>query len=295
MREVIAAVTGRAHQAVLDGAPEGVDVRLLPDGLDAAVFVIAGGEPELTDALPRLESLAVVQTLSAGTDWIEPIVPRWATLCSAVGSRDVPVAEWVLAALLAAPARLLDAVRSPVWEERQPVELHGQTVLIVGHGSIGRAVEARLAPFGARVVGVASRARDGVHAVDELPELIHAADAVVVLAPLSDATRGLVGADLLGRMRDGALLINAGRGPVVDTDALVAELERGRLRAILDVTDPEPLPAGHPLWDLADAITPHHAGDSPQADERAVLFAVEQLGRFVRGEPLLNVVRDKGV
>jgi len=293
MREVIVAVTARAHQAVLDEALPEVEVRLLPDGLDEAVFVIPAGEPGVTEALPRIETLAVVQTLSAGTDWVEPYVPRWATLCSAVGSRDVPVAEWVMAALLAPPARLLDAVRRPEWEDRRPGELHGQTVLIVGHGSIGRAVEARLAPFGAKVVGVASRAREGVHGIDELPDLIHAADAVVVLVPLSDATRGMFGAELLALMRDGALFVNAGRGAVVDTDALVAELERGRIRAILDVTEPEPLPAGHPLWDLALAITPHHAGDSPQADERAVEFAVEQLGRFVRGEPLRNIVRDK--
>ncbi len=295
MREVIVAVTARAYQAVLDESLPEVEARLLPDGLDEAIFVIPGGEPEVRDALPRLETLAVVQTLSAGTDWVAPFVPPWATLCSAVGARDVPVAEWVVAALLAPPARLLDAVRHPVWEERRPGELHGQTVLIVGYGSIGRAVEARLVPFGVQVIGVASRAREGVHGADELPDLIHAADAVVVLVPLSGATRGMFGAELLSRMRDGALLINAGRGAVVDTDALVAELERGRIRAILDVTDPEPLPAGHPLWDLALAITPHHAGDSPAADARAVRFAVDQLGRFVRDEPLLNVVGDKNV
>ena len=138
---------------------------------------------------------------------------------------------------------------------------------------------------------MASRARDGVHGVDELARLLPGADAVVVLAPLSDGTRGLLGVAELAAMRDGALLVNAGRGPVVDTGALVAELERGRLRAVLDVTDPEPLPAGHPLWDLALAITPHDAGDTPDADRRAFVLAAEQLARYARGEPLENVVR----
>jgi phosphoglycerate dehydrogenase-like enzyme len=164
-------------------------------------------------------------------------------------------------------------------------------VLILGFGSIGRAVAARLEPFGVRVVGVASRPRDGVHGVDELGELLPAADAVVVLAPLTPATRELVDAGFLARMRDGALLVNAGRGAVVDSGALVAELAGGRLRAVLDVTDPEPLPAEHALWELALAITPHNAGDSAAADARAVALATDQLGRFARGEPLHNVVR----
>jgi phosphoglycerate dehydrogenase-like enzyme len=141
------------------------------------------------------------------------------------------------------------------------------------------------------VIGVARRAREGVHATSELPELLGRADAVVVLAPLTADTRGLFDASLLARMRDGALLVNAGRGGVVDTAALAAELESGRLRAVLDVVDPEPLPDDHPLWETALAITPHNAGDSHAADERAIRFGAEQLARFARGEPLQNVVR----
>ena len=120
--------------------------------------------------------------------------------------------------------------------------------------------------------------------------MIGQADAVVLLTPLTPDTRGLFDAAMLARMRDGALLVNAGRGAVVDTGALVAELEAGRLRAVLDVVDPEPLPDDHPLWDLALAITPHNAGDTAAADERAVHFATGQLARFARGEELENVV-----
>ena len=287
---MIAAITASALEAVRAAAPPGVQVRPLDGELDGAAFVVPTGDDAL-DALARLSSLRVVQALSAGTDWLEPHVPRSATLCNARGARDIPVAEWVAGALLGAAYGQFRVARSRTWEPFQPGELHDSTVLVLGHGSIGRALEARLEPFGARVVGVASRARDGVHGVDELPALLPEADALVVLLPLTPATRGLVDAGVLGRMRDGALLVSAGRGAVVDTDALVAELASGRLRAVLDVTDPEPLPADHPLWELALAITPHNAGDSAAADDRAVALAVEQLGRFVRGEPLENVVR----
>jgi phosphoglycerate dehydrogenase-like enzyme len=292
VRAVIAAITDRALGAVRAGAPDGVEVRPLAGGVDAAAFVVVEGrDREALAALPGLAGVRVVQTLSAGTDWVDDRVPPWATLCNARGSRDIPVAEWVVGALLAAAYGQLRAASARTWEDASPTELHGTTVLILGFGSIGRAVAARLAPFGVRVIGVASRARDGVHGIDELPELLPGADAVVVLTPLGPSTRGLVDAGVLRRMRDGSLLVNAGRGAVVDSGALVAELASGRLRAVLDVTDPEPLPAEHPLWELALAITPHNAGDSVAADERAVAIAVDQLGRFARGEPLANVVR----
>jgi phosphoglycerate dehydrogenase-like enzyme len=141
------------------------------------------------------------------------------------------------------------------------------------------------------VLGVGRPARDGVHSTSELPALLAQADAVVVLVPLTPETTGMFDAALLARMRDGALLVNAGRGGVVDTGSLLAELESGRLRAVLDVVDPEPLPDDHPLWELALAITPHNAGDTAAADERAIRLGAEQLARFARGEPLLNVVR----
>jgi phosphoglycerate dehydrogenase-like enzyme len=289
---MVAAVTARAFQVAAESAPAGVEVRQLPDGRDAAAFLVPDWEDrETLAALPRLERLRVVQALSAGTDWIEARVPAWATLCNARGARDAAVAEWVVGALLGDAYGQLTAARTRRWSDAKPRELQGATVLVVGFGSIGRAVQRRLEPFGVEVVGVARRARDGVHDTTQLPALVARADAVVVLAPLTPETSGLFDAELLARMRDGALLVNAGRGAVVDSAALVAELESGRLRAVLDVVDPEPLPDGHPLWEAALAITPHNAGDTPAADERAVRFAVEQLARYARGEPLQNVVR----
>ena len=289
---MIAAVTARAFDAVAELAPDGVEVRRLPDGRDEAAFVLPDWhDRELLDALPRLERLRVVQALSAGTDWIEERVPDWATLCNARGTRDAAVSEWVVGALLGDAYGQLRAARERRWSDARPCELQGSTVLVVGFGSIARALKRRLEPFGVTVVGVARHARDGVHGNDELRALVGRADAVVILTPLNAETRGLFDAALLARMRDGALLVNVGRGPVVDTEALVAELQSGRLRAVLDVVDPEPLPDDHPLWDLACALTPHNAGDTAAADERAVRFGAEQLGRFARDEPLLNVVR----
>lgn len=297
---VIAAVTADALEAVAAHAPAGVEVRPLDDARLGDVAFLVPSWRDLGDVdLAALPALRVVQALSAGTDWIEARVPPWVTLCSARGARDAVVAEWVVGALLGATSGLLVAARERAWRYAPPVELLGATVVIVGYGSIGRAVAARLEPFGVTVRGVARRAREreGVHGVDALPALLPEADAVVLLTPLTEATRGQFDAAMLARMRDGALLVNAGRGATVDTGALLAELRSGRLRAVLDVVDPEPLPDDHPLWQAPGllALSPHVAGDSPAADARAARLAGEQLARFARGEPLRNVVRAASV
>jgi phosphoglycerate dehydrogenase-like enzyme len=285
-----------ALDAVRARAPEGVDVVAIDQGADLKTidFLVPSSQPSsVLDDLPGLSRLAVVQVLSAGTDWIEERVPRQATLCSARGARDAPVAEWVVGALLGVTTELLDCARLDTWTDRSLTDLAGWTVVIVGMGSIGRRVAQHLAGFGTDVIGVASRARDDLHGIDELGALLPGADAVVVLAPLTDATRGLIGPQELTAMRDGAVLVNAARGPVVDTEALLAEVTTGRLRAVLDVTDPEPLPDGHPLWTAPGvlSITPHIAGDSPLGHARAAALAGDQLARWCAGEELLNIVR----
>src|SRR5262245_20716563 len=245
---MIAAVTPLAFDVAVALAPAGVDVVQLPDGRERAAFLVPNWDDRDTfRALPRLERLRVLQVLSAGTDRIESRVPRWTTLCNARGTRDAAVAEWVVGALLGDAYGQLGAARRRHWSGAVPRELQGSRVLIVGFGSIGEAVKRRLEPFGVTVTGVARHARDGVHAAEELPSLLEQADAVVVLTPHTPETEGLFDAALLARMRDGALFINAGRGRVADTEALLAELESGRLRAVLDVVDPEPLPDDHPL------------------------------------------------
>jgi phosphoglycerate dehydrogenase-like enzyme len=289
------AVRESAFEYLREVAPAGVEVVLLDDDLDLETvdFLIPSHSDKATlEALPGLTRVAVVQTISAGTDWVEGRVPPQATLCNARGSRDRPVAEWVMGALLGVSSRNLVCAPSTSWSKLELEDLESWTVLIVGMGSIGRQVGAFLEPFGTRVVGVASRARDDLHGIDELPDLLPSADAVVVLAPLTDDTSGLIGAAELAAMRDGALLVNAARGAVVDTDALVAEVTIGRLRAVLDVTDPEPLPDGHPLWTAPGvlSITPHMAGDSPLGHRRAIDLAARQIARWPAGAELDHVV-----
>ncbi len=291
-----AAVANQALEAVRERAPRDVEVVAVEDAGDLRDidFLVPWFPPgDVLKLLPSLERLAVVQVLSAGTDWIEQSVPAQATLCSARGARDGSVAEWILGALLGASSGQLACARERTWDRYQVQDLSAWKVVIVGMGSIGGRVRAYLAELGTEVVGVGSHAHDGVRGVDELAELLPAADAVVILTPLSDSTRGLIGTAELAAMRDGTLLVNAARGPVVDTEALVREVGRGRLRAVLDVTDPEPLPAGHPLWSAPGvlAITPHVAGDSEVGGVRAAELAGDQLARWCAGEELQNVVR----
>ena len=261
--------------------------------LSAVRFFAPGpwGQPAVK-LLPRLTQLEVFQTASAGTDWIEPHLPQGVTLCNARGTRDAPVAEWILGALLGATSQLLARAGATEWDSLRLQDLADATVLIVGMGSIGRRVQAYLEPIGASTVGVASHARDDLHGIDELGDLLPTADAVVLLTPLTEDTHHLIDAEALAAMRDGAVLVNAARGGVVDTDALLTELQRGRIRAVLDVTDPEPLPAGHPLWTAPGvlSITPHIAGASAAGNRAAAQLAADQLARWVRGEPLENVV-----
>jgi phosphoglycerate dehydrogenase-like enzyme len=289
-REVLAALAN-VHDFSVKGP--------LPDRMGHGDMLVSAHDVRAAlEVIPRIDGLRVVQTFSAGVDSIVDRIPPGITLCNATGVHDVSVAEWVLMAILASNRRLSPLVEAQArgqWLRKREVadDLDGATVLIVGYGSIGAAVEARLAPFGARIERVARRAREGVHAIDDLPELLPDADVVVILLPLTPATQRLVDADVLSRMREGALLVNASRGGVVDTEALMAALRAGRIRAALDVTDPEPLPDGHPLWSLPGVlITPHVAGDVQREEERAWQLVADQVGRLARGEPLRNVVVD---
>ena len=248
--------------------------------------------------LPRLDGLRVIQTFSAGVDSIVDEVPPGITLCNGTGVHDVGVAEWIVLAILASNRHLLhhaELQRAGRWgaERRTGEDLDGARVLIVGYGSIGQALEDRLRPFGATVTRVARTARDDVHGLEELPELVTDADVVISLLPLTPATRGAIGRDVIGRMKPGALLVNASRGPVVDTDALLAATSEGHIRAALDVTDPEPLPDGHPLWSSPGVlITPHVAGDVRREQDRGWELVRDQVTRLSRGEPLRNVVAE---
>lgn len=289
------------HEA-LEAVPAGVSCHRfpasgpLPQAIGEAEFLIPSQDSEeLLQLLPEMEALRVVQTLSAGIDWLGARIPNGVTLCDAAGARDVAVAEWVLTAILSTVklvGEMRDRQRAHRWQWSEPQDLAGKTVTILGYGSIGAAVEARLHPFGVEIVRVARRARPDVHPVTDLPELLEKTDVLVVLLPLTAATTGMLGAELLSRLPQGALLVNGSRGAIVDTDALLGLLDEERVKAVLDVTEPEPLPPGHPLWDAKGVlITPHMAGDSPLAQQHAWELVAEQVGRYARGEALVNVVQ----
>jgi phosphoglycerate dehydrogenase-like enzyme len=227
----------------------------------------------------RMPALKVVQLLSAGVErWVGRL-PEGVTLCDARGVHDSSTAEWAAAAVLASVRGFPAFGRAQAerrWAPAPTDELAGKRVLIIGAGAIGSALAARLDPFGVDLTLVARTARPGVEPVERLPDLLPDADVVVILVPLTRHTRGLVDAGFLAALPDGALLVNAARG---------------RIHAALDVTDPEPLPADHPLWTLPDVLlTPHVGGAVPSMYPRAFALVGDQLRRYAAGEPLLNVV-----
>lgn len=252
-----------------------------------------------TDLLPQFTSLKVVQLLSAGADAWAPRVPEFVTLCDARGVHDSSTAEWCVGAILGSLRRFDYLARTQAerrWATADVVptdELAGKRVLIVGAGSIGTALARRLEPFEVSITFVARTPREGVYGVDELPRLLPEHDIAVVIVPLTSATTGLVDKDFLAAMPDGALVVNAARGPVVSTDALTAEAASGRLWVAADVTDPEPLPSEHPLWTMPNVLlTPHTAGSVRGVLRRGYALAGDQVRRYCAGEPLENVVRD---
>jgi phosphoglycerate dehydrogenase-like enzyme len=246
------------------------------------------------EVLKDLRSLKVVQTMSAGVEHIRRFVPDGVLLCNGRGIHDTSTAELALTLMLASLRGVPEFVRAQdraEWAPETRPSLANKQMLVVGYGQIGRAIEERVLPFEARVTRVARSARDGVHAIEELPDLLGTADVVVLIVPGTDETAGLFDAEMLRHLKDGALLVNLARGAVVDTDALLAELQSRRIHAALDVVDPEPLPADHPLWRAPQLlITPHVGGNSSAMEPRAHTLVREQLHRFAAGEPLANVM-----
>jgi phosphoglycerate dehydrogenase-like enzyme len=297
-------------QYVLDGLPEPLLADCLAwdtgqavpaqEVLDAVeVFVPPyTATPEDLSLMARMPALRLVQTLTAGVDNVLPHLPQGVALCNAAGVHDASTAELAVG-LTIASLRHLDefarAMPAGQWRYDRHEALADKRVLVVGFGSIGRAIARRLDGFECEVVAVARTPRevDGVrvHAAEDLPALLPGADVVILVVPLTPATRGMVDARFLARMKDGALLVNVSRGPVADTDALVAACASGRLRAALDVTDPEPLPPDHPLWRTPGVlISPHVGGNTSAFVPRARRLVAAQLARWAAGQPLGNVV-----
>jgi len=268
-------------------APEG-DVDLWVPHYATSADVIDRGH--------ELHGLRWVQLQSAGYDGVAERLPSGITLCNAVGVHDDATAEHAVGLILASLRGIPESVRAHGHWERMPGRrsLADARVLVLGYGSIGRALVERLVPMKAEVTAVASRRRDDdlvgtVRSTADLPQLLPEQDVVVVLVPLTDTTKGMVDDAFLASLPNGALVVNLARGPVVDTDAVLRHA--GRLRFALDVTDPEPLPDGHPLWDAPDVlITPHVAGGTTAMLPRIAALVRAQLVRAAAGEPLHHVI-----
>lgn len=255
------------------------------------------------DGTARLANLAgatvrLVQSQSIGYDGVDAVLPRGNVFANATTVHETSTAELTLALILAVQRGIPQFVRAADegrWAPARLESLADRTVLLLGYGGVGKAIEDRLLPFETNVIRVASRARDDergpIHGLDELPDLLPKADIVVVGVPLNSNTTGLVDDAFLSAMRDGALLVNIARGPVADTDAILRHAESGRLRFALDVTDPEPLPDGHPLFALPNVlISPHVGGASTAMMPRMARLVREQVERMLRGEEPVNVV-----
>jgi len=302
--------------------PKGIELIPVSDKMDRDVEIdVWIPDPYSTRAIrawPRLRGVKLVLAMMAETEWVPETVGPHVTICNAHGAHNISTAEWTVAAILTMLkyfSLYLDIQRAGAWRRRieasshyakitgdtstvyPPVlqeELTGKTVLLVGYGAIGKEIERMLAPFAVEMIRVARTARSEpeVHAVSELDTLLPRADIVILILPATAESRGLIGKRQLGLLRQGALLVNAARGPIVDTDALVEALQSGRIRAALDVTDPEPLPEGHPLWKCPNLLlTPHVGGSTPQFAPRALRTVTSELRRYMKGEPLRNVVQ----
>ncbi len=267
-------------------------------GLDEVTFYCLPymGNADSITLIKHLPLVKVIQSQSSGVDEAVDAVPPTATLCN---GRDLGheegTADLAATLVLASLRRLPEFVRHQSersWQHARTHSLRGKRLLLVGYGAIGAAIEQRLSPFGVQVSRTSRTEKDGVSPMSELPALAAAADVLLVCIALSPTTRGLVDASVLAALPDGALVVNVARGPIIDPAALRAELKSGRLRAALDVTDVEPLPADRPEWSLPNVlITPHIGGDTYDFASRAPAFVADQAARHLAGEPLLNVVR----
>jgi phosphoglycerate dehydrogenase-like enzyme len=301
---------------------DGVELVCIPERLDHEIEIeVWIPDPYTNRALrawPWLRGVRLVLAMLAGTEWMPQLVGPHVTICNARGAHNISTAEWTVAAILAMLKYFPlynEIQREGRWKRRfelpphyaaisgdtrplyPPVmleELTGKRVLLVGHGAIGKEIERMLAPFDVHLTRIARNARpeESVHSVTELDSLLPSAEIIVLIVPSTDETSGLVGSKQFTLMRHGALLVNAARGPIVDTHALVEALQSGRIRAAIDVTDPEPLPEDHLLWSCPNImITPHVGGSSPQFAPRALRTAAAELRRYINGEPLQNVVQ----
>lgn len=272
-----------------DDAPVSADLRR------AGFFVPEYMGPVSTvEVLARMPALEIVQLLTAGFEYVLPYLPNGVKLCNAAGVHDASTAELAVGLILASLRGLDVAARSMesgAWVHETRPSLADRQVLILGAGGVGQAVRRRIEPFEATVTMIGRTGRPGVLAIADLDSILPSADVVVLAVPLDASTRGLVDSKFLALMKTGALLVNVSRGPVVDTDALIAGLQGGGISAALDVTDPEPLPPGHRLWSCPNLlISAHVGGDTSAFAPRARALVSDQLTSWATGQPMRNII-----
>jgi phosphoglycerate dehydrogenase-like enzyme len=261
------------------------------------------GGAEAVKNVRNMPNLQIIQSLSSGVNEIVPVRPETVTLCNARGVHDTSTAELALGLTIAARrgfadfgcAQWGDKSGGGHWATGRYQSLADSKVAIVGYGSIGRTIHRLLEGFALKSVVAFTRSShlsdNFSRPLSELDEVLPSLDVVILILPLNDESQGLFNARRLALMKDGATLVNVARGQIVDTDALISELEKGRLSAGLDVTDPEPLPDGHPLWRTKNCIiTPHVGGNSSAFESRGRKLVQEQLQRFAQDMPLENVI-----
>lgn len=264
--------------------------------LDSIEFYVPRymGGPAAIAMIPEMKSLKVIQSPNAGVDDVLKIRPEGVTLCNAAGVHDASTAELAVALSIASRRGFAAFAGDQVaqrWGHERMSSLTDSNIAIVGYGNIGKTIARMLGNFEVTVTAFSKSGRDGALTLDHFDRLLPTFDVIILIVPLNDQTHHLMNATRLAAMKDGSALINVARGPVVDTDALIAELNSGRITAGLDVTDPEPLPVGHPLWSARNVIiTPHVGGDSAAFIPRGRKLVEEQLARFASGQPLLHIV-----
>lgn len=288
------------------------DLAPVPDGVEVIVWDLQSPAPR-----PRLDivvpsymtqqgllarlgeaEIGLVQGQAIGYEGVQDVLPPGIPFANASTVHETSTAELAVALTLAVQRHVhrfaIDG-QTGTWAPVFADSLADRRVLLLGYGGVGTAIAARLAPFEVELVPVASRARDEdgihIHGIDELADLLPTVDILIASLPGGDATRHLIGDAELAALPDGALVVNVGRGPLIDTDALVRHVSAGRIRAALDVTDPEPLPQDHPLWTLPGVlIAPHVGGASSAMRPRLTALLRRQIGHLLAGEDFENVV-----
>jgi phosphoglycerate dehydrogenase-like enzyme len=280
---------GLVHLPTNGVTPDPADLAKITFYVPAYMYGAAALTP-----IGSMSSLQVIQSPNAGVDDVIPLLPKGVTLCNAAGVHDASTAELAVGLAIAARrgfAQFAKDQSTGKWSHTTYASLTDSKVAIIGHGNIGKTIAGMLAGFEVEITSFSKSGADGALKMDKFDHLLPTFDVIILIVPLNDQTRHFMSAKRLSAMKDGASLINVARGAIIDTDALVSELSTGRICCALDVTDPEPLPAGHPLWSAPNTIiTPHVGGDSKAFEPRGRALVEAQLARFAAGQALINVV-----